>query len=477
MDEVYSSYYSQYPGVEVFREAMPLVLAGLILYYYYRGKISIVETLLYTFATEAYCMLAIGPTFNTTLIVGAVFTLEMVHRLLTGRLYIRRGYLLLLVLPLFSSLAVFLFVSFGKNVFAYPGGSRVDFYLRPLYFYLKTYLPLFAIGAKIAEDRASLTFSSFSRAVRRITRVSCFIALLQLLIVHGTHNHALAQVFGLQERYLLEQQGEAIQLRVQALFAEPKTFSAFLALAIPLLLRNRSYALAIFATITGILTISQTFWTDLGAFAVVFFLLSRLRPLRLQIWVGLAAMIGLFMLISGSTQYLFNQYMANQQNPLYKLLFERSVSRYDVYDQGKENVILGLPLQEDLEFPVVRFLTDNPDLLLTGYGPGNSTFIPPDYFYGTQSYEFRVSGRGATNLNMRWLYLAAEFGLPVFCCFFVVLTRVRRNLPRFEQNYFGSIWICLFFSQIDIFFIIVALLSCYQPAPLEQTSRYEYLPG
>ncbi len=470
MNDAYQLYYSQYPWVEAIREILPMLIASGLLYRYYKGRLSVLEVLLYAFATETFNLLVLGPTFNATLLVSIAFLVEMVHQLLTQKVYIRKDYLFLLLLPLLSSLVVLVLVDAGKVTYTFADGKSVDLLLRPLYFYLKTYLPLFAIGAKIVMNRERLSFDLFFVIIKRVATWSCVIALLQILVVLLTHNHALAQLMGLQERYLSEDTDGALPLRVQAFFAEPKTFGAFLALSIPVFVRDKKWVMGAICLGLGILTQSQTFWTDLGAMAIIYGLFKSWNNLRFQILGGLGVMILIFLGIAGSTAILFSQYQSNQHNPFIKLVLERSVSRYDPYDFGKKNVIAGIPLQEDLEYPVYEFMQDHPVLFLTGYGPGNSAFISPEYFYGTQSYDLHLAGVGGTNLNMRWLYMAFEFGIPSFICFFWVLTRIHPRLGRFERNYFAAIWICLFFSQIDLVFLCAALLSYYY-ATYEHLSR------
>jgi hypothetical protein len=470
MNDAYALYYSQYLWVEVIREILPILIATGLLWNYYKGKINILEVLLFAYATETFNLLVVGPTFNATLLVSITFLIEMAHRLLTRRVLIRKDYLLLFILPLISSLLVFVLVDLGKVTYFFADGKGSDLLLRPLYFYLKTYLPLFAVGAKIVLDRERISFDLLFAVIKKVAIWSCVISLLQALVMVGTGSHALAQLLGLQERYLIADATGGVPFRVQAFFAEPKSLAAFLALSIPLFVREKQWFMGLLCCTVGILTQSQTFWTDLGSMAVVFVCFKSWKSLRGQVIGGLSVMILLFLTIAGSTTFLFSQYQSNQNNPLIKLVMARSVSRYDPYAFGKKNVILGIPLQEDLEFPVYEFMMDHPVLFFTGYGPGNSAFISPEYFYGTQSYDLHVAGVGGTNINMRWLYLAFEFGIPAFICFFWVLTRTHPLQGKFERVYFAGIWVCLFFSQIDLIFLCTALLSYYY-------TDHEHIPG
>ena len=461
MEAGYSSLQSSNLFVECFKESMPLVIATLLLWLYYNKRISIIDTLLYAFASEAYTMLVIGPTFTAAFFVGIFIFVEQAHQLFTGRQYIRKEYLFLLILPLLSNIVVFLITQFYKDPFSYPGGKLFAFYTKPIYFYIKTYLPLFAIGAKIVQEREQLSFEKFAGSIKKIAVISCGIAFVQIAVQLIFQNAALSELLGLQSRYLLQEINGPLGLRVQALFGEPKVFSAFLSLALPLFMKDRNYKAATLIFVMGVLTSSQTFWINILAGGLLFLCLPTLLPVRWKIISTLGIIVGIFLAISASKEYFLKQYMANRNQPIYRLLLERSVYRYDNQVWTKNNIIFGIPLQRDLELPVVDFLRNEPYLLISGYGAGNSTFIPPSYFFGQVIYQNRLAGIGGQNLNMRWFFILAEFGAVSLFFFFMILTRTGRGTPPFQRSYLAYIAVCFFFSQIDLFLIIVALLCAY----------------
>jgi hypothetical protein len=449
---------------------MPIVIAMILLYLYYNRRISIIDTLLYAFASEAYTMLVIGPTFTATFFVGIYIFVEQAHQLFTGKQYIRKNYFLLLILPLLSSITVFLISQFYKDPFNYPGGRLYAFYTKPIYFYIKTYLPLFAIGAKIVQDRKQLSFEKFADSIKKIAVISCIIAVIQITVQLIFQNVELSELLGLQSRYLLMEINGPLGIRVQALFAEPKVFSAFLSLAIPFFLKDRNYKMATVMFVMGILTASQTFWVNIVAGGLLFFCLPKMLSVRWKIVGTLGIIIGIFLLLAASKEYFMKQYLANRNQPIYRLLLERSTYRYNNDIWRKNNVIFGIPLQRDMELPVVDFLRDEPYLFISGYGPGNSTFIPPHYFFGQAIYQNRVEGIGGQNLNMRWFFILAEFGAVSLFFFFFILTRTAQETPLFARSYLAYLAVCFFFSQIDLFFIIVALLCAYY----EPINEYEH---
>lgn len=461
METGYSILQSSNFFVECFRELMPLVVAATLLYLYYKKRITIIDALLYAFATEAYTMLYIGPTFTATLFVSVFILVEQAHLLVTGRQQIKREYLFILLLPFLSQIAVMLMTQLYKDPFYYPNGSNAAFYTRPLYFYLKTYLPLFAIGAKIVQDKDALSFESFLSTMKRIARISCFIAVVQIAVQIIFRNAELSELLGLQHRYLIAGINGPLDVRVQALFSEPKTFSAFLSLAIPIFMRDRNYRMTFFAFVMAVLTSSQTFWVNILAASLLFTAFGKISAVRIKIVGTLGIIVGLFMAIASSKELLLKHYMSNRNDPVYRAIFERSAYRYDNEIWQKNNIIMGIPLQRDMELPVVDFLKDEPYLLWTGYGAGNSTFIPTRYFFGQLTYQNRVAGVGGHNLNMRWFFILAEFGAISLLFFFFILTKTDKHITLFNKNYLAYVATCFFFSQIDLFFLIVALLSAY----------------
>jgi hypothetical protein len=473
METGYSSLQSSNLYVEFFRESMPLIIACILLYQYYNKRITIVDTLLYAFASEAYTMLVIGPTFTATFFIGIFIMIDQAHQLFTGKQYIRREYLFLLLLPLLSHIAVFLITQLYKDPFTYPGGKLFAFYTKPIYFYLKTYLPMFAIGAKIVQERDQFSFEGFTGTMKKIAEISCVIAALQIAVQLIFRNKELGELMGLQSRYLMEQINGPLGLRVQALFSEPKIFSAFLSLAIPLFMMERKYKMVAVMFVVGILTSSQTFWINILSALFLFSFLHKLTSVRMKVLGTLGMIVGIFLLVAASKEYFLKHYMENRNQPMYKLLFERSAYRYDNEIWQKNNIIMGIPLQRDMELPIVDFLKDEPYLLISGYGAGNSTFIPPSYFFGQLSYLNRVAGIGGHNLNMRWFFILAEFGAVSLFFFFLILTRTNPHISSFQRNYFAFVCICFFFSQIDLFLIIVALLSAYGNESINETGYEE----
>ena len=462
MEKGYSYFQSSNLLVEIFRESMPIVIAVSLIILYRKRKINIIEVFIYGIATEAYSMIVIGPTFSASLFVSTFFLIDEILQFFRNRGFnINKSYLILLLIPLLVSMIVMLITIFYKDVFYYPNNNKLVFYTKPIYFYLKTYLPYFAIGAKVLSDKENCSFKVFFDTLKRTAKFSFIIAFIQIFVEFVFNNDAIGELVGMQFRYLDMHKNDFFSLRVQALFGEPKLYSAFLSLVIPVFYRDKDYKFVILSVIIGALTQSQTFWVNILCLIIIFGIFKNINFIRVKILLTLAVIVGIFLTISATKDYLFNNYLENQDNPIYEIVAKRAISRYGQGEIIKENEILGLPLQEDLEMPVVNFFSDNLWLLPFGYGPGNSTFINPKYFFGQNNYENHAAGIGANNLSMRWFYVVVEFGLIGFLFYFLILTRTNKNVSTFENNYFAFVWTCLFFSQIDPIFILVALLAAY----------------
>jgi hypothetical protein len=63
---------------------------------------------------------------------------------------------------------------------------------------------------------------------------------------------------------------------------------------------------------------------------------------------------------------------------------------------------------------------------------------------------------------MRWFYIMAEFGIFSLFVFFYILTQTRPDISSFQSGYLAFVWVCFFFSQIDLFLLIVALLCTFR---------------
>jgi hypothetical protein len=471
MEEVYDFFKSDNFYIELYREIMPFLMALFFLSFYIRKKINIIELLLIGISTETFTAITLGPTFSASLFISYYILLTEFLFALKGKLAFQKKYLFLFFLPLISSLGVFIMVA-NNDIFQYPTG-RLSFYLKPVYFYIKNYLPVFAIGSAIFRERDELSFSNLKAIVQKIATFSLCIALLQIFVVYAFRVHEIGEIVGLQKRYLVQHQNDFFKLRLQALFKEPKKYSSFLALVIPIFWYEKKYFLALVSVVLASLTLSQTFWVNFLCMVILFLFFAKVKSFRIKIIGTLSLMIALFLMVDSSKDFFVNKYMENQDNFFYKLIASRAVERLDLNDLDNENSPLGIPLQKDLELPVYNFFCDHPQFLLFGYGPGNSPFINAEYFFHVSNYEARLKGVGANNMDMRWFFIFSEFGLIAFILYFVILTRVDKRIPAFQCNYFAFVWVCMFFSEIDVIWVIGIIFCQYNIGELPNSIKFK----
>lgn len=449
--------------IEIYIETLTLVVSAVLLFLYYRKKINIFEVLLFGIATGGLALFVIGPTISTIYFISTVFFADEAILFIRGKTTIHPKFFLLLLLPLGSSLIIFFLATIKPDLFFYPSG-KFAFFIRPLYFYFKYYLPLFAIGSKIIRNKNTLNFKAFFDAVKKVCQYSLVVAILQIIAIMVFHNTFIAQISGSKMDYMgLGGESDVTGFRVQAFFIEPKFFASFLAIAIPVFVKDKQYKTALLCLIIAILTQSQTFYINVVCAFIIFILLNRFKNVRAKILITLASIVLIFAAIAGLQGVIIDNYLEHQDNVFYKLIGDRAVARYNPADDRNktDNMVLGLPLQSDLEFPIFMFFTDHVWLLPIGYGPGNSTFIDASYFIGQSNYERHLAGTGATSISMRWFFIIVEFGLVFFVVFFIMFTSSNKFTQIFEDNYFAYIWLCMFFSEIDIVFIMVILLYYY----------------
>lgn len=416
-------------------------------------KIDAVSALIYAWSTQTYTLLLIGPTFNSFLFVQ--FFLIFFYISKKSQIFIDKRYLLLLILPLLSSLFMYFYNTFINDFFYYNERSKALFYIRPLYFYIKTFGPLFLTGYIILKDRES-NFENYEKTVLNIAKWSCIIAISQLLINQTFKDLDINELIGLKRRYIKVNDTGLLALRVQAFMPEPKDLACFMCLAIPIILNHKKYILFTFSIIVSLLTQSQTFIVLSFICIIIFSLPNRLQSVRKYILITTSIIIGLFQIVSLSKNYVIEHYQDFKDYEIVELIAKRAISRYTDYNNvldEDEIEFIGMPIQKDQEMPIVKFFNDYPFLWFTGIGPGNTMFIDPLYFEGTTFHRDKINGEVAPTITMRWFNYIVHFGFIIASFFFLRLTDIK-SIVSFRNKYYAFLWSCLFFAIIDIWVII-----------------------
>ncbi len=429
-----------------------VLISSIILLLYYSKKISLIEAIVYSFATQTYSIPFVGATITTFFLVTFFLSIDELFFLIKNNIKIKKLFLWLFLLPVISVIFTIGFYFLSPQPYQYIV-STISFFLTPFLFYIKTFAPFFLIGNKVYRYFKTSSVNKFILSVQKVILVSCCIATMQMLIDPYIINKEIKELLGIK---MLYQGYEGRSIRLQAFFMEPKLFSAFIGLSIPVLLKNKKYFIAIFAIIIGILTRSQTFIVILLLCFICFIIFKNQKYIRQQILYSLLLIIGIFFLISQFQQPMISYFHASKGSVFYNFILERAIDRYrdNELDLENNNEVLGMPLQKDLELPVYKFFAENPVLLLFGYGPGFSQFLPPKYFEDVPfKYDQKLKGGQAQHMNMRWFYYIAEFGLIIFLFFFFILTSVQFT-SDFNRTYYSYMWLIFFFNEIDYFLII-----------------------
>ncbi|WP_428658484.1 hypothetical protein [Runella sp.] len=435
-----------------------------ILYFYYTKKITVIEAVVFAFATETFNIEFIGPTIGPSFFVSYAFFFEAIYLFLIKKITFSKEFIILLILPLIASLFGLLWHMYNPQIFAAPYTNSIQFYTKPIYFYIKNYLPFFSMGYKIYLDRSNLSFALFNRVITRVAIASCVIGLLQILFVKFIDEPNLSRLIGSLPRYRNASNEMWSIPRVSALFNEPKNFSAFIGIALPIIFFEKRYTSFIFVLTVAVLSLSQTFWVIFISAVFVFFIFKNLFSIRKIILSCISLIIAFFLIISSAKSLLVESYLNNRENLLLYLIAERAVSRLEVDDITQDNEFLGMPLQRDMEYPIYKFISDYPILLLTGYGPGNFSFVDPNYFSGIMGdyiYNERAEKFITYNVNMRWYYWIVETGIISFLIYFMALTKANSKV-KFQNQYYSFLWLAFFFTNIDAFIIMYYLLIRYE---------------
>ena len=431
-----------------------IVLALLTLHH--QKKISAIETLLYGFATQTYAIELLGPSISTLYVISFIFLVDEIRIFVTKGIRFSSRTLVLLLVPLFSVIVVSVVLIFDNSFFEFKS-HQFGILLTPSFFYLKQYLPLFAIASKIYREAPKYSTDHFYNTIQKTAILSCYIAIAQYFIHYSIGNQYIDQLIGLKSRYIFQFHGIDF-VRVQAFCTEPKNFSALLALSVPLLLRNGRYIYAFLASILAIMTLGQTFPTMVFISVLTLLIFARFSTVRLNLISSFVTFILILKIIFSFSSLIVDSYSEKNSNLINSILFDRAVKRYSDIEDSTIKDILGIPLQRDLEAPVINYLVDHPWMFLTGYGPANSAYIPSEYWKGEWNYSIRSEKDVPNHMNMRWIFYIAEFGIIVFLVLWMGLTGIKAK--KFERNFYSFLLLCLFVIEIEVFAVIMFALLC-----------------
>jgi len=455
---------------DILLSLITILITITLLYLYFKEKINIIELLFYSYATQTYNIAFIGSTITPFFFISIFFLINLLILFFQSSFSLTKKTVVLLTLPLLSSLIGFLCYTYKIDSFYYTPNGDIPFYLKPIYFYAKNYLPFFSIAYFINKNSKHLTFEFLFSLITKIAYFSSLFAILQITICIFTNGNTLInELIGNKYRYIFLLPNGLNFVRVSALFIEPKSFAAFLGLSLPILMYRKEYTKSIFIILIGLLTLSQTFMIECIIILLCLFAFKLVRNTRSTVFVGVLLIWGVFFSIATFKDFIIDSSSGYSNTLVFTLVLERALDRYQESKSmtGEDSQLAGIPMQQDLEWPIVKFFRDRPVTLLTGYGPGNSIFLQPKYFEEVYSYEEHKKGVLANHMNMRWFFYMAEFGIPIFTLFIWIFTAVPYH-SRFTNFYYTFLWLCFFFNEIDM--IIVIFYTLLQTLPTKPKS-------
>ncbi len=431
-----------------------IVLTFALFYFYYKKKINTIELILYSYACQAFNISILTGTSTPFFFVSSyISTIEFI-KIITGKTKISLVIILLLTLPIFSS--IFSAILIGNNVDIFEGTNPDigTIFYNAIIFYIKFFLPFVFLGFRVYKESKLYSIDQIFNVIIKVAIVSCYIGLFQFFLSNITDDPYLLRIAGLRSGFVIS--GQSSTTRISAFFVEPKALSAFLAIAIPLLLQKKRYYKVILLLITGLLTASQTFIVGVFLVFILFFLIKRTKRLRINILLSLLILMVMFVGISSMKLLIYSFYSSHQNNFFVKIVLKRAVDRYDINNAGADEFqVYGLPLQKDEELPMYMFFAKKPWLYLLGYGLKNGGYVPKSYYIFNDE-SFKEIGTLTYTLDMRWYFYVCEAGLIVFIIWFFYFTKpFNINISKFQNKYYAFLWALLFFSNIDVPIILI----------------------
>jgi hypothetical protein len=277
------------------------------------------------------------------------------------------------------------------------------------------------------------------------------------MVYQFIHNNQIRELFGLinGNKYFY-QVGSLELVRLQAFCYEPKGLSAIIGMGLPLFIAEGKFLKAIYCFVIGLLTVSQTFFLVVLAYAFVYFFSRFIKRAAL---VALFSILSFFLLFN-SVDLVIDQLLSSRGNSaLYKVVLNRALDRFDVALQEGNNDLWGLPLQQDIEMPAVNYLKEHPAVLFTGFGPGNYQYVPKKYFVTDWNLELIAQRAFKGHFDMGWIYFVAEFGL-VFAILFYLIFTAGVVIHNRTTLFYCFLIVVFFFHRIDfLFFSFLALAN------------------
>jgi len=433
-------------------------LTVLLFWLYHKQKINAIELILYSFACSTFFVPFVSNTITPLFFVTTFFFISEGLALIRNKIKISISLSIILLLPILSSLVISALLLSGSDVFDGNNPSVPRVLFDGVFFYFKYFLPLIFLGTRVYREGSVYDINYFFLIIKRVALFSCYLGLFQLFLSIIIKNDLVLRIFGLRTEFLSYTASghEASTARLSAFFVEPKFLASFLVISLPLFLKEKKIIATLLVLVVGLLTASQTFIVGILITVILFFIIKKVKRVRLNIALGLLIVLGGLYAISLLKVALFDFYTAHSDNYVVSLVLSRAIDRYNVDKEDQASAdFLGLPLQKDSDLPVALFFATKPLLYLSGYGIKNGGFVPPKYYIFNEE-GFKQVGSLSYNLDLRWFYFICEFGIIIFFVWLWYFTRKfdLSTISTFENKYYAFLFVFLFFNGVEMIIIL-----------------------
>jgi len=434
-------------------------LTVLLFWFYYSNKMNAIEFILFGTACSTFYIPFISITATPLFFISTYFFISECAALFKNKLKLKLSLLIVLFLPTLSSIIISALIALGYDIFDGNNPSFGRVLYDGLFFYGKYFLPLIFLGTRIYREGRLYNADYFFSIIRKVAVYSCCIGLFQLVISSVIKDETILRVIGMRPVYLSYVAGgqDAANARISAFFIEPKFLAAFLVVSIPLFLKEKKIVSLLLVLIVGILTASQTFIVGILITGIIFFLIRKVKNLRLNVVLGILMITLSFYSISLLKTFFIDFYAAHSDNYVVNILLSRAVDRYSNNDDQSASLdFLGIPLQKDSDLPMALFFATRPLLYLSGYGLKNGGFVPPKYYIFNDD-DFKKVGALTYNIDLRWFYFTCEFGLIIFLIWLFYFTKKfdPSIISTYENKYYAFLIVFLFFNGIELYIILI----------------------
>ncbi len=427
------------------------ILVVIILYGSYKSKkINVVSMILYSWSMGGFNSTLVGVNITPLIIILFLIYIEGVLLFFKKKPVISLLSFIIIFSPIILSLIVLVInYSYKSDLFSVSKNDLV-LYIRPIYYFFKSHLPYIFFIYLVSNKVLNYNSDTFFNDVIKISKFSLVVFILQQIIYYFiTNQPEVLEVINIKRRYIISNEYSSINvMRSGAFFPEPKDYAYFLGISLPILFYKKQYKFFVTCIIVGFLTLSNTFHSVILVYLVCFTFLGWIYSLRKKIFYSILTIILLFSFAQLALKYISDNYLSNAENVAASILFSRLANRVDVVDSyDEDNVVMGIPLQRDMELGVYLFFRDYPWLLVTGHGIGNNRYIPAKYYWQSTMYEDKLNGRAGGGVHMRLFFGLTEYGVLLFLLIAYFLTDIHiQRITKFESTYYAFLFVTLLFA-------------------------------